>query len=271
MVAQPLPRRLYKYQGVQEYSFENLVKNQIWCSTPQELDDPYDCNIRIKVNKIGQSEVALLYEHYKPPVDKKDKAFKADPKRFWEALLGDPAFNDKFITPVLQAAERELESRRRKWSRQRGVACFSGGHDILLMWSHYAMGHAGFCLEFDTGDLPFINARPVRYRNKLPTINALDLISPSPTNLDLLLLTKGMDWKYQREWRIFNQKGGQAVNYDPDCLTGVYFGLKLEPRYKERLYQLGSPKTAFYQMEKSEDEYKIIPRAVERGAGGQVT
>ena len=269
MAAQLLPGHLYKYQGVRDYCFENLAKGQIWYSTPLSLDDPYDCNIRIKVNKINRPEMVLLYEHYKPPLGKRDKISKDNPQQFWESLLNDPAFNEKFTTPVLQAAEHELEARRKKWSRERGVACFSARPDILLMWSHYAIGHAGFCLEYDTSDLPFLNARPVRYRNKIPAINALDLIAANPATLDLLLLTKGMEWKYQQEWRIFAQKGNQPVEYVRECLSGIYFGLKLEPVYKEQLYRLGGPQTAFYQMEKSEDEYKIIARRIERGEGVQ--
>jgi hypothetical protein len=30
-----------------------------------------------------------------------------------------------------------------------GICSFSSKPDIILMWSHYANGNSGFCLEFD--------------------------------------------------------------------------------------------------------------------------
>jgi len=79
---------------------------------------------------------------------------------------------------VEKAAEEYFDGLRHKFSNQfqanLGIACFSEDVRSILMWSHYAENHTGFCLEY-----PVININqlsdyqnyhglyPVQYNNKL--------------------------------------------------------------------------------------------------------
>ena len=58
--------------------------------------------------------------------------------------------NDLFKKEVKIAAEKSFEERNKINLYERGVCCFSEKKDDILMWSHYADGHKGFCLEFIT-------------------------------------------------------------------------------------------------------------------------
>lgn len=50
-----------------------------------------------------------------------------------------------------------------------GVACFSRSHDNILMWSHYADGHSGICVEFESDECPILNCvRKVDYSENCP-------------------------------------------------------------------------------------------------------
>lgn len=123
------------------------------------------------------------------------------------------------------------------------ITCFSKRADNLLMWSHYANGLRGFCIEFDP-DLLLINSSDfthiyeVEYKDK-PSIIDTALIaviqSQIESHIDILdcrsrgdmihfseesynkslsasndifvkmLATKPIDWKYEEEMRIITQ------------------------------------------------------------------
>ena len=105
---------------------------------------------------------------------------------------------------------------------QQGVACFSEDVDNILMWAHYADGHRGFCLEFDTKDETFSKAHPVVYSNLLPALNMADVfIRNSRNNLMAIYTTKAASWAYEKEWRLLIDKGDMAYKVSDNTLTGV--------------------------------------------------
>jgi hypothetical protein len=87
-----------------------------------------------------------------------------------------------------------------------GVLCLTEKKDNLLMWSHYADSHKGFCVKFDTSDSffdsrrgakdEFYHLREVKYLPERPN-NTLSNMS----GIDLLLLKSDV-WAYENEWRF---------------------------------------------------------------------
>lgn len=76
-------------------------------------------------------------------------------------------------------------------SEVRGVSCFSEKVDDLLMWGHYAEGHRGFCLEFDTSlEKMFQLAKQVCCSNRFPAIDHAAVISGRLERVLDLVLTK---------------------------------------------------------------------------------
>ncbi|MFQ5928386.1 MAG: DUF2971 domain-containing protein [Acidobacteriota bacterium] len=77
-------------------------------------------------------------------------------------------------------------------------------HDNLLMWAHYARNHEGFVVGFDT-DHSFFKSKgkgiyrltKVAYSANRPNV-ALSKLSLVDT-----YFTKGLDWEYEQEWRLF--------------------------------------------------------------------
>src|SRR6185437_6477137 len=105
-----------------------------------------------------------------------------------------------------------------------GILCLSAKCNDLLMWSHYANGHRGLCLEFEASDYtPFFGAAlPVKYRDDRPTFD------PDGTQwqrVESAVLTKSKGWSYEEEWRVIDHDQGHGVHQFPArCLTGVIFG-----------------------------------------------
>jgi hypothetical protein len=124
-------------------------------------------------------------------------------------------------------------------NQQLGVLSLSEVPDNLLMWSHYADQHKGIVIEFDSGHQTFsckrketdefYHCRKVVYSNVRPTIL-------SNHGAVSVLLTKAVDWSYEKEWRIMKSlKDAKIVAHnDPfpihllempsGCIKRVIFG-----------------------------------------------
>lgn len=87
-----------------------------------------------------------------------------------------------------------------------GVLSLTEKKDNLLMWSHYADSHRGFCIGFDSTHSffnrkrsekdEFYHLRKVKYLQERPskTMNEMD-------GIDMFLLKSDI-WEYEQEWRI---------------------------------------------------------------------
>lgn len=65
--------------------------------------------------------------------------------------------DEGFRTVARKGFRKSVEAIAAKMQHQ-GIACFSAKVDDLLMWSHYADGHRGFCLEFEGSYPPLSKA-----------------------------------------------------------------------------------------------------------------
>lgn len=74
----------------------------------------------------------------------------------------------------------------------------------LLMWSHYADSHKGFCIGFTKNDNYFKHALSVRYRRFRSSLNGVDLNLTNTLNITKqIALEKAIDWAYEEEERLF--------------------------------------------------------------------
>jgi hypothetical protein len=153
------------------------------------------------------------------------------------------------------------------------IACFSECVDNLQMWSHYADGHRGFCLEFSGNNRPFSVAVPVKYYDENPIPNLEPKIPWEQMSKErklrnqakmqrrarfVCITTKSSGWSYEKEWRLaWGSKNGVQV-YDASLLTGIYLGCAMPSVHKEIVAQIlnGSP-TQIYEMRRSETKFKV--------------
>src|SRR5215469_2660517 len=91
--------------------------------------------------------------------------------------------------------------------RRYRVYCLTERPESALMWSHYAEGHTGICLEFDAENLPFGAATQVVYRSQYPVYDVVT-VGYEP------LVDKSEDWAYEREWRLIAEERSYALSPD---------------------------------------------------------
>lgn len=82
----------------------------------------------------------------------------------------------KYINDV-QIKGAELQEELSMKRNRIFTACFSENRHSLLMWSHYANSHKGFCIEYHLCDILSmfgIDICPVIYSNDFPKINTYE-------------------------------------------------------------------------------------------------
>lgn len=91
--------------------------------------------------------------------------------------------------------EKNVSVKNMKENFKKAYICsLSKSHDIGLMWSHYADGHNGCCIEVEAVDSEEWQGRDVYYDKDLKKI------SESKSVYDLLKI-KSEAWKYEDEYR----------------------------------------------------------------------
>ena len=251
-----LPDRLYKYQPFTTQSLANLKRRQIWFSKPAAFNDPFDCAIDVVQPKLSDEDLRKWFDLVLAEGE-------VDREAWEQECLTDGQINDHFRSET-ERGVREAFATRKAEQQGHGVACLSEEKHDLLMWSHYADGHRGFCLEFDTAFKPFSEARPVAYRSKLPSLNPIDLlISGAYDPLEAMMLTKSDTWKREKEWRVLHKHESTVYTYPWKHLTGIYMGAAMDYAHKEIIcLVLGNSPTKVYAVDRSEDEFALASKQV---------
>lgn len=211
--------RVYRYQAPKKRNIQNVEANLLWLSHPSRFNDPFDC------------AEAMIYSR---PAEVKSDIF-------YDAFLN---FNDVQMMEFAQdlvAAERSAENPdlvlpknvyfHGQLSAANGVTCFSELSNHLLMWSHYADSHRGFCLEFSTDYPPFREQLfQVSYETRMPTVVPSERDFGKLFDLRGFILIKAREWQYEKEWRIVSSLSNTTIAYPPEALKRILIGAKATTR-----------------------------------------
>lgn len=159
-----------------------------------------------------------------------------------------------------------IDNLRFKMASDHGISCFSEVYDDMLMWSYYADGHKGYCLEFDTLEDPFNNAKKVSYVDRIPPFNVSALLEDEGESahvINTFLATKFKGWSHEREWRIIHKESSKLYTYKSKSLTGIYLGTNIDSTNLEILLTIlkaQNPYVKFYKMEKTPQKFTVIAK-----------
>jgi hypothetical protein len=203
--------RLYHFEKFCPKWLAVTVREQrIHCSNPATPNDPWDCRPRFdnRPHRYNPDELmAWSVEIADPPLAAWQKADLAGRMR-------SPDCIEKFIDRLSDHVLGTIAELR--------VYCLTWDPCSTLMWSHYANNHRGICLEFDTDNPLFDQAQKVDYSVEYPLW--LPHQEMEKTARDLLM-TKSVDWKDERQFRILGVHEG-----DPARLLVDHDYLALPPR-----------------------------------------
>jgi Protein of unknown function (DUF2971) len=203
---------LYKYQTLSAYSLASLVNGTVWLAKPKSFNDPFDCALTLDRSRYKESvmhAITVAMERAKPLGLKR--------KQLVDIWPGD------------KEAFEEFRDNLKNLFQEIGILCLSEVPNSMLMWSHYANHHRGFCVEYDfnaSSQLRML-ADKVQYSDEIPSLTAADFDGPNKEKAtDSLWLTKASCWSYEQEWRVMMTHGDRAYQA-PSSIQSVTFGARM--------------------------------------------
>ena len=161
-------------------------------------------------------------------------------------------FNDPFefsVAPRNNSAVPESESFRHQHQEMMyndfGICSLVVDRGSILMWSHYANGHQGFCVGFNHSKLlelfdrhaeddRLIDDHPIEYCVDYPIVNPHDLDDVALAQR--LLTIKSSDWGYEKEHRlILVGETDKEIILDDGTIAEVILGCRMPPEHKDEI------------------------------------
>lgn len=223
---------LLSFRKYNEYSLSDLINNEITVCTPRVMNDPYDT-------------LLLKWGDFM-----KGRKHKPHIQPFCNAL---ESYRIRSFSHLSSKDGEEMVSN-------------------ILMWSHYADQHYGFCVQYKFSD-DFLKVTEERRTVRMHEIQYQPEKEPLNLNLEegsidttVGLCTKQHQWEYENEARL--------IAYEPDVegafhsipldegshIEKIYFGYRCPDKHIETIKKILSNQSQikFYQMQSSpEDIYHL--------------
>jgi hypothetical protein len=252
--------KLYKYRSTSKYSLEGLINNELFFSSYEDFNDPFE---------------------FENPAPDLTQAYKNARKKYRE-LFDNKEITRKVFLQLVDLAKRPSEEvlQERKQTLDNikknilniGILCLSEIDNNILMWSHYAEEHRGFCIEFDQLDANISvvsDTIKVQYLEEFEDLNNPDLMVdffmimfwdyrdwPRPKwekkyielsealvkheesqSAVAIMGNKYIDWSYEKEVRLTTKVKG-PLKYDPKSVISITFGLRMSESDKSTIMNI---------------------------------
>jgi hypothetical protein len=207
------PEFLYKYRPINTNTVRSIAMNEVYLSSPEQFNDPFDCKLPLQILDTD-SDLEATFRTLKPN-------YPMIPDELFESLIKKDDTKKKARSALL----RTFNEQRERLLKETAIYCLSEVRDDVLMFSHYADGHRGLCLQFKVvrNDF-FTELHPVAYSDTFPSIN---FARDDPREFAKLLLCKSKRWSYEKEWRILKPVSRIGLYKFPShILTGIIFGCR---------------------------------------------
>ena len=173
------------------------------------------------------------------------------------------------LTPIIADTKKKIND-------MFAITCFSENPDSILMWSHYANKHTGFCVEYDLSKCTSLSAKmllfPVIYTEERATIPMSLINFEDPTHLKtadldkfapdfvISLLTKSKIWDYENEWRIIEFQSNLTDGHLllSDMVSKVYLGANISPENETAIRNVLGRNIPIEKYEIDTENYKLI-------------
>ena len=176
-------------------------------------------------------------------------------------ITGRTFVEEEKLTEFQIALEQASIEANRHINDNFAITCFSKKSDEILMWSHYANKHTGFCVEYDfskcTNWAALITLFPVIYSKSRPHFpmsifeqsnNFKDITvkegNDSIISLIRLLLIKSDIWSYEEEWRIIGLQNQLIDKHllELDIVTKIYLGANISEKNEKEIVDIAKSK-----------------------------
>jgi Protein of unknown function (DUF2971). len=260
-ILKPEITSLYKFKSFDEKGYyKDILNNKLYFPSPKELNDPFDSKINIRYDLCSEEELYDIGLKTNPHLPIKQRSE-------WARTKAKEIKNQS-------TEERDKQNKELSENRNSKAGVFSltaENYCNLLMWSHYADSHKGFCLEFDVQSIrEFIIKYFIEYYfplvfNIVKYSDEMPKIIPGTDNyakrMDDALFTKSKYWKHENEWRIiFWNIERREIEIPCEIIKSIYFGLSAdETKIKKAIAILeeSNPNIGLYKAKKRKNEFGL--------------
>ena len=265
------PEYFYKYGRIDEDHLDRsrciFAGSRLYLSKISAFNDPFDCLFKTEF-KGSEADLRQFHDEIQkrrfPGRSRKQRRFEASQ---WAKKSQKRKY------------EKWFQDEPRQWMLEKyAVCCFSTVPDDILMWSHYADGHRGFCLKFvnqlpghqfylkrRAGDPAFpLSPRmapiQIQYSDEYPVFKALSDPAEDEEAERRCFLTKAKQWEYEREWRIIDDAGSGLREFPSQFLVGVIFGCAMTQKNKKRIREWCADRESaikYYEAQQKLDAYAL--------------
>ena len=233
---------LYKYKAYNSSSKKLLINNEIYLSSCSKFNDPFDAIPPFNFYDLTSENIYLkIYDLIKYKYPKKSER---ELKKICKEKLLDDIYGNKFINKLRKLLREGAE-------KEFGIVSLTSKKDDLLMWSHYADDHKGFCIGYDVKKLidsidyneKIIGPNPtaciqekINYSKVIPEFSLFDRDYEKVVNL---LTTKSIDWKYEDEYRILKINScNKTIKLDDETIKEIILGCKMNNSVKQEIREI---------------------------------
>ena len=264
----------YKYVTA-DVAKDILTSLRVKCSSPLLFNDPFDSQIEIKHDASSSEEIirrttGTICRLMKPLL--KDGSIEEAHKAVLNEILPDTEFvkeHDISVTRFYQVINQIVMG----FAKADRVFCVSEEKDNLLMWAQYADEHRGAVIKLKCvpeKDTALCVAKPVIYSDRIPQLKIEDLLNSeqqiSEYVLNEILLTKSLDWAYEREWRVILTENDPTKDFDlrvifEEELEAIYLGCRMSHNNKQEIMSIVRTyrkATSIYESLKDNNNFKLL-------------
>jgi len=249
-----IPRRLFKYRAFSSLSLDLLVSDRVYYADPSTFNDPLDTRPSLKIDlnvaelentlsrlveRRTNAEMSAAAKTIKYRGPKTRDHIERHSRRQAEQLIDeiwhnatDPEYDFDDPQPFHFRRHIEVELLRQY---DKGIVSLAGRATCPLMWSHYGDQHRGICIGYSVPERTASDVHKVRYggsrlveASKVAAMLAGNDVARNQVD-EAVLLRKAHSWRYEREWRLIEQRGLQN---SPLELEEVIFGMRCVPSVK---------------------------------------
>lgn len=190
---------VYKYRQFGELADKIILNAELFFSTCNNFNDPFDCNLEYNDDEIDNN-------------------------------ISDDLLRNR--------DKREIKDTLEKMKNTVGILSMSKNYKNILMWSHYSKNHEGLCFGFEKNIFEGAKGEKVNYaKNKrYDLISSLKEVLGD--ELKRLFLSKSKYWKYEKEFRFIGLGYTGVRKYDKNKLKQIIFGCKANETNIKKIIQL---------------------------------
>lgn len=259
-----IPVTVYKFRDWTNNYHKKILDGEIFFSSPLDFNDPFDCNISIDYSNL-QNNHELQLKFFNSFVDRHNKNFTHQQKLAEvNRLITEGRFND----PVW--IEWQAKTTRRQLGQDLGVFCLTRSKDNILLWSHYANSHRGFCVGFESKQLFYeclqqgIKGGDVVYSIEYPIINPLMDLFEQIINQTYI---KSHFWFYEQEYRLSKLYSvGKIFHISKSCFKEITLGCEISNAHRQEIVEFFKnefPKIPIYQAVTIRNKFELTFEQIE--------